>query len=647
MRDKRSAGGFIARWAFFILFAAEFDTAFSLARLAHDHRSRLVFAQLEASANSKTTWEKHHEALYKVKLGFDIQEMRTSDGLTMMFDKKRNVLRLDPGISPVHGVAWGRYDDRISKTGWSELYLETTNHPLVSNDVRIYSAGYIEGVLTAVRISEFNANTRHLLLRKDASSQSLTAVRQLFKKQLEFLKKKTGVDNLRMAEEPADPYDKQIRYMFFQLWGLCDGYNELAKFFNVHDLSLEDLLLLNAGGELPQLMSAYSPAAVSSRDAARPSFLQMHALRGKSRAEQVRINDTSVDPLDDAHWEQRVVSSGRCSALVRVTEMNHDVFMGHATWDDYSKMTRVFKYYKIFLDGADTIANHIAFSSYPGALSSTDDFYITDSGLSIMETSLIVLRPEAWDTITTLPYTPNFMHLMATTRLANGAANWVQLLTGMNSGTYTSQWMVMDYNQFVPNQPIPDNAFWVAEMVPGAVQAMDMSAYLRTHRYWPSYNRPYFPETRNAAGYQAAEASHGALYSWGSNPRAKIFASHYKDVNALSEMRILMDRNAYPSPGTVSAGHEIMARMDLDPAVKEPNGGIDAKVVGRCLMKSLGVQAISGPSHESLGPFRWTKEDKTEAWPGFPHIGLPEVWNFEYVQMNPTGQGPIQDVGEC
>merc|ERR1719469_692465 len=247
-----------------------------------------------------------------------------------------------------------------------------------------------------------------------------------------------------------------------------------------------------------------------------------------------------------------------------------------------------------------------------------------------METSLITLNPLLWDNVGEGPTVPNFMHIMAVNRLASGAAHWVHLFSSANVGTYTSQWMVVDYNQFESGKQLPDNAFWVAEVVPGATHAEDMSGYLRTHGYFPSFNRPYFDSVRVACGYDVAEKSHGALYSWKDNPRAKIFAAKAPQVNALSEMRQLMDENSHNYAGGVtSPGHEISARMDLSPGVHVPNGGIDAKIVNSCLVKTLDVQAISAPSHAQQQPFRWLAADGTEEWPGYPHIGLPNVWNFD------------------
>jgi len=177
--------------------------------------------------------------------------------------------------------------------------------------------------------------------------------------------------------------------------------------------------------------------------------------------------------------------------------------------------------------------------------------------------------------------------------------------------------------------------------------AEDMTAYLNSNGYFPSFNRPYFPTTREASGHTKAEGSHGDLYSWSENARARRFKSEVHNVNAAGGMRMAMTQNLYPKAGSTSPGHEISARMDLLSVDAMPNGGIDAKVTGRCLQKLLSVQAISSPSHQFLPPFRWQFTDgakkSMEVWPGFPHVGMPNIWNFDFVQISPNGAGPLEE----
>lgn len=632
--------------------------------LDFDKQGRLSFVQLESEYEGDSVpGTVVHKELYPVEVGFDMQDMDAAKGITMIFDKQSHSMRVEQGITPVNGLAWGHYDDNIDTSGWSQLHMETTGRADVSNDVRMYAAGYVEGLLTCIRISEYYANTYQLLMSKESATHSLAAVKDLFRKEITYLKSKANVQQHEFTDEPKDNYWKHARYIFYQIWGICDGYNFAAKHFRVNTLGLEDVVLINSGGELPQLMEAYTPSAIEQRMYAQgsSSFLQKdrssrrtggpvstHVTPGLASLNMSGLNSSHLakdlpgDALDDFHWERRIIESGRCSAYVRVADGNTDLLVGHTTWADYSSMTRIFKYYKYQLAGAETEASYIAFSSYPGAVSSTDDFYLTDSGLVAMETSLEVLTPTAYDAVLdfpTKPHLPNFIHVMVTNRLAKNAGHWTNLFASVNTGTYTSQWMVIDYTQFVPGQPVSDNTLWVVEAIPGKVEMKDMSHYLREHKYWPSFNRPFFPTIREASGHAAAQLSHGALYSWGGNPRAQIFRRESQYTNSLFDMRSLMSRNRYPQSGVVPSepGHEISARMDLSSQMPIPNGGIDAKITSRCLAAQLQVQAVSSPSHGMQKPFRWRTMDHSELWPGWAHAGLPDVWDFDFVQMTPTG----------
>merc|ERR1719235_2366983 len=198
--------------------------------------------------------------------------------------------------------------------------------------------------------------------------------------------------------------------------------------------------------------------------------------------------------------------------------------------------------------------------------------------------------------------------------------------------------MIVDYNRFVPQKTVPDGTLWVVEQIPGMSFKKDMTPELRDKGYWASYNRPYFKTIRDLSGHTQAQGQYGALYSYDSGPRASIFKSVAPLTEHLMDMRGVMDRNTFPNEGVLpnDPGHAISARMDLGFS-KLPNGGIDAKVANRCLFRSMQVQAISGPSHETLAPFKWM-DGAAEVVAGWPHLGLPDVWDFNWVQMSPTGQ---------
>ena len=66
---------------------------------------------------------------------------------------------------------------------------------------------------------------------------------------------------------------------------------------------------------------------------------------------------------------------------------------------------------------------------------------------------------------------------------------------------FLCRYMVVDLKSFVPGKdPLP-GLLWVAEQIPGAVVAADMTPTLALAAYWPSFNVPAFPQVYNASGY--------------------------------------------------------------------------------------------------------------------------------------------------
>lgn len=379
--------------------------------------------------------------------------------------------------------------------------------------------------------------------------------------------------------------------------------------------------------------------------AARPARVPFASTRAARRAHRA----ADLRSLDAAAWRRIKETSGRCSALVRLTAGNKDLLVGHTTFSDYSEMNRIFKYYDLLL--GDDVVRRMGFSSYPGVAGSTDDYYLLDSGLVITETTISMLSDEPYDRLeSNAEKVPDFMRIMLANRLARSGDDWVGLMRKSSTGTYSSQWMVVDYGRFAPGSPPRNGTLLVLEQVPGMSRSEDMSTRLGEKGYWSSENRPWFKEVRDFVGASEAEELHGKLFSADDNPRARIFKATAPEVQTLADMRAEMRRNRWPHEAALlsedAPEHAIAARGDLDAEHPNPNGGVDAKVTNLCLARQLRCDAISGPSAASQRPFRWSNATTgKDLYPDAPHDGLPDLWNFDWVRMSPDGEEAL--TGEC
>lgn len=77
------------------------------------------------------------------------------------------------------------------------------------------------------------------------------------------------------------------------------------------------------------------------------------------------------------------------SCTIFVKYLGDKMMSGHSTMNTYTQMLRIAKNYKFELHNDKVRAKVMTFSSRPGDFISKDDFFITDTGLNIMETSLL------------------------------------------------------------------------------------------------------------------------------------------------------------------------------------------------------------------------------------------------------------------
>jgi len=366
----------------------------------------------------------------------------------------------------------------------------------------------------------------------------------------------------------------------------------------------------------------------------------------------------------------RLLLNGHCSVLVKAitTDGQPDVALSHSTWSDYRTMLRIMKTYKFPLSLTEYRARFassdykseldeengvftVIFSAYPGLLSSFDDFYvIVDRGLVVTETTNDICNKTLFSLIK-----PDTLmcweRTMVADMLATDGKSWTDIFVKFNSGTYNNQFIIMDTRLFKPSSTVesesqqqkqlpyadfPANFLWIVEQMPGKCTAADVTPVLNLQGYWPSYNRPYFPDIFEAMGYKKTVEKFGDFFSYDHAPRANIFRRDQGAVKDLATFKkIMLFNNWQNDPLSLgSPWNSIVGRGDLVPDGPKPpypflrkaaSGGTDSKIATARnvqLGKGCAVFAISGPTHDQQSPFAW------KTFPNHSRVGMPDQFNF-------------------
>jgi len=303
-------------------------------------------------------------------------------------------------------------------------------------------------------------------------------------------------------------------------------------------------------------------------------------------------------------------------------------------------MLRTYKYIKVAPFGTRSTA--VQFSSYPGTVSSIDDFYQTSEGLIVTETTNDVANMSLYSL---LNYTsvPTFVRVSVANRVAADGQTWTELFARENSGTYNNQWMVLDTKAFSQHQPPRANTLWILSQFPGGTRTLDATPVLTRIGSWTSYNIPYFPDVWELLGYGELVKKYGAdgeyLWSYGASFRHLIFTRDAPQVSDLAGMQAIIQENKWQTDPLSRGSSQlaIASRADLGTGPLHPrtaSGAIDAKVSSARLMAlsasgltgSMGVLARSGPTTDSQTPFTWS----TSPFADLSHYGQPDTFNFAW-----------------
>lgn len=518
-----------------------------------------------------------------------------------------NGIRLVTSLAPLPNQAGvigaGSFNDSMDFTGWGRLDVSApagaANETLLS-----YGVGFLEGALTAQRIWEMYWNNW-------AGYEMPAGIAQ-------FLTTNWAYTQAEAKAHPEDPFWYHVGLLNAQLVGLFDGYSSVARANQT--LPFLQFALNTLVGDMDDLRRVFAP----------------EAREGSS----------------DEH----------CSALFKVLGSDPanaptDILAGHTTWSNFEGMTRIWKVYdlpwRMSAAAPPTVPGRvISMSSYPGCLTSDDDWMVAyPTHLVFTETTIENNNRTLWKYVVADQVVLEWTRAMLANRLARSGPEWTAWFSQHNSGTYNNMWHVLDYKLFTPGKPLPTHGLLtVLEQMPGPfVVVTDATSFLRNQSYWASYNRIFDSGLFEVTNQTALLIAYGDHFSWNLTARARIFAREEGSVTDLPSFQRLMRYNRFQTDpmgtqgctgGSRSASNAISERGDLTAAnatcigdiAQQDEAGIDCKVTSFGLLTSgnFSVLAQSGPTYDDQPPFRFS----TSPVAGNPHIGLPDLWVFPWVPMN-------------
>ncbi|GFH13007.1 phospholipase B-like [Haematococcus lacustris] len=284
---------------------------------------------------------------------------------------------------------------------------------------------------------------------------------------------------------------------------------------------------------------------------------------------------TDWDSLSPRELAVELAAPGRCTAFVKVTPDFSDIFVAQAAWFTYAAMVRIFKHYHFKLHDTSLPGTDLAYSSYPGQLSSDDDFYLVNpTHLAVLQTTNRLFNESLLDTIQPQAVL-SWQRVRSALSAASSGKEWAQLVGLHNSGTYTNSWLVIDLKRFSPGRPLQHGLLTVVEQVPDAMFSADFTHILESG-YFALYNVPALQPAYEALGYPAFLAS----------------------------------QHAMPAAGCY-----------------------DGKVSSFAMALALEAEVVNGPTvTPDLPPFTWEGRWQN----ALLHLGQPQRFNFTWERMTPV-----------
>ncbi|XP_050577965.1 putative phospholipase B-like lamina ancestor [Bombus affinis] len=471
---------------------------------------------------------------------------------------------------PLH-AARAYYKTEIFEHGWSYIEIETSSK--YPDTVQAYAAGLLEGSLTWQLIHHHWFNT----IKPKCEAKPVEC-----RKLMRYLRDNTAVirEHAELTES-TDPFWHMVRLFYAQLDGLEAGWKFAVRRSRVSvSLESDDFLWLALTSDLSGFQQVFniSNSVVS-------SMITFKFLARDNSEPLVAINQHTSAP--------------------------------------YTQMLRLLKKYTFgyhVLPTTKTDAlipgRSIVFSSYPGALSSRDEFYLINGEnheMIITGTSLLATNQNEWSLLYPKDHVMLTVRLMAANRLATNSQSWFDTISHQNGGASALQWI-----SFEPRSM----TVLLVEQLPRITVAMN---------YTEKFKKIGFISYIGISNFQNINDIVRPVKKDADLLKTRLTRLQ-ENITTFEQFRNLM--RGCSQEGCTSEEQnsktnqlrELTYRGDLED-IPVPYGIIDTKILAICADGLKSFEATSGPSTlQSRTPFQWSK-----SFPNISHVGHPDSFEFKGV----------------
>ena len=238
------------------------------------------------------------------------------------------------------GVAWAVYNHSLSEDGWYKLHVHSND--TYDDKVIMHCAGMVEGFLTHRGMFD------HFNLLKDI--QGWERGHYYPEDVHDFIDANRIYTKDSVEAFVEDEWWQGIGLILEQFEGLVEGYNAgiEAAGLQDHKLSLFEHWFFQSAGDMFDI------------------------------AEKFEGSVADTDYSEDVHEH--------CTGMVKLTDDYSDIFFAHDAWSDFRELHGELKEYDLKIKKFN--AKKIVMSTRVGKLSSYDDYYVADSGLFVLETTM-------------------------------------------------------------------------------------------------------------------------------------------------------------------------------------------------------------------------------------------------------------------